>query len=34
MNRRNTEQGIFSAIILRVVQSKTKTFKELRAYAA
>jgi transposase-like protein len=28
-NRRNTEQGIFKSIMLRVVQLKTKTFKEL-----
>ncbi|MEO6843644.1 MAG: IS1595 family transposase [Ginsengibacter sp.] len=33
-NRRNTEQGIFRAIMLRVTQSKTKPFKELTAYAA
>ena len=33
-NRRNTEQGIFKAIMLRVTQLKTKTFKELIAYAA
>ena len=33
-NRRNTEQGIFKAIVLRVVKLKTKTFKELTAYAA
>ena len=32
-NRRNTEQGIFKAIMLRVVKVKTKTFKELTAYA-
>lgn len=33
-NRRNTEQGIFKAIMLRVVQMKTQTFKELTANAA
>jgi len=33
-NRRNTEQGIFKAIMLRVVKMKTQTFKELTAYAA
>ena len=33
-NRRNTEQGIFKAIMLRVVEMKTQTFKELTAYAA
>ena len=32
-NRRNTEQGIFKAIMLRVAKVKTKTFKELTAYA-
>ena len=32
-NRRNTEQRIFKTIMLRVVQSKTKTFKELVAIA-
>ncbi|MGH2564086.1 MAG: IS1595 family transposase, partial [Ginsengibacter sp.] len=30
-NRRNTEQGIFRAIMLRVVESKTKKSKELIA---
>lgn len=33
-NRRNTEQGIFKTIMLRVVKMKTKTFKELIADAA
>ena len=32
--RRNTEQGIFKAIMLRVVKMKTKTFKELITNAA
>ncbi len=34
INRRTTEQGIFKAIMLRVVQMKTQTFKELTADAA
>ena len=33
-NRRNTEQYIFRNIMLRVVSTKTKTFKELAADAA
>ena len=33
-NRRTTEQGIFKAIMLRVVQMKTQTLKELTADAA
>jgi hypothetical protein len=33
-NRRNTEQGIFKAIMLRAAKRKTYTFKELIAYAA
>lgn len=33
-NRRTTEQGIFKAIMLRVVKMKTQTFKELTADAA
>ncbi|MBC7508301.1 MAG: transposase [Ferruginibacter sp.] len=33
-NPRNTEQGIFKAIMLRVVQMKIQTFKELTADAA
>ena len=33
-NRRNTEQGIFKAIMIRAAKRKTYTFKELIAYAA
>jgi transposase-like protein len=33
-NRRNTERNIFVNIMKRVVSMKTKTFKELTAYAA
>jgi transposase-like protein len=33
-NRRNAEQGIFKSILSRVSAMKTKTFKELKAYAA
>ena len=33
-NRRNTEKFIFRNIMQRIVSIKTKTFKELKAYAA
>ena len=33
-NRRNMEQGIFRSLMTRIVSQKSKTFKELRAFAA
>lgn len=33
-NRRNSEQGIFRSLMTRIVSIKSKTFKELRAFAA
>jgi len=33
-NRRNYEQGIFRSLMTRIASTKSKTFKELRAFAA
>lgn len=33
-NRRNTEQEIFRSLMTRIASTKSKTFKELRAFAA
>jgi transposase-like protein len=33
-NRRNAEQGIFRSLMTRIASTKSKTFKELRAFAA
>ena len=33
-NRRNTEQGIFRSLMNRIAFTKSKTFKELKAFAA
>lgn len=33
-NRRNMEQGIFRSLMTRIASVKSKTFKELKAYAA
>ena len=34
MNRRSTEAGIFRSLMSRIATSKSKTFKELKAFAA